>query len=54
VRVGEVGVEVEEVVVVESNCDVRSASWERRRGSCEDIDLWGGVSDWDYSGIGLG
>ena len=38
VTVGEVGVEEEE-----ENCEVRSASWERRRGSWDVIEL-GGVS----------
>ena len=37
VRVGEVGVGVDLVVGV--NCDVSSASWVRRRGSCDVIDL---------------
>jgi hypothetical protein len=38
VRVG-VGVDVVEVEV--PNCEVRSASWLRRRGSCEEMELGG-------------
>lgn len=45
VRVGEVGDVVEVVeVVVGVNCDVSSASWVRRRGSCEVIALERDVS----------
>jgi hypothetical protein len=39
VRVGEVGVLLGFVEELMSNWDVRSASWERRRGSCDDIAL---------------
>ena len=38
VRVGDVGV-LEVDLVVGVNCDVSSASWVRRRGSCDVIDL---------------
>jgi hypothetical protein len=41
-RVGLLGVE-DEVVVLRSNWEERSASWDLRRGSCDVMDLGGGL-----------